>query len=227
MLDREALAIGERLGAGDLDGARLGLRSLVGRRPDDLDEGEISRAVIESVAENTVDAVTASAMWAVIGGAPAVFAHRAINTLDAMVGHHDDRYEHFGWASARLDDAAAWIPARLTTALVLAPMALRRGGSALVRTVRRQAAAHPSPNGGLIEAAYAHRLGITLGGANRYGDRIEDRGILGTGPAPGPADIARAVALRRRIGTSIATAGVAVGLIARIRRARTSRRRSR
>ena len=89
------------------------------RSPAELDGPAITRAVIESVAENTVDAVTAPLLWAMAGGAPGVLAYRAINTMDAMVGHHNDRYENYGWASARLDDAAAWVPARLTALLVI------------------------------------------------------------------------------------------------------------
>jgi len=208
MLDREAVAVSALLDTGDLDGARGRLRSLVGRRADGLDEAAISRAVIESVAENTVDAVTAAAFWAYVGGAPAVLAYRAINTMDAMVGHRNARYEHYGWAAARLDDAANLVPARLTTAVALAPLLRTAGRRDLVRTVRRQAALHPSPNGGLIEAAFAHRLGVTLGGTNRYGERVEHRGELGSGPAPRPADIARAVTLRRRIERQLVLAGL-------------------
>ena len=114
MLDDEADTMADLLTAGDLPAARQRVKSLVGRNTDHLDEHEISRAVIESVAENCVDAVTSSLFWATVGGAPAVLAHRAVNTLDAMVGHHDERYEHFGWASARLDDVVNYVPARLT-----------------------------------------------------------------------------------------------------------------
>lgn len=218
MLDEEANRIGDRLLAGDLDGARRALRSLVGRSPDTLDEAAVSRAVIESVAENSVDAVTAAAFWALVGGAPAVLAYRAINTMDAMVGHHNARYERFGWAAARLDDLANWLPARLSAAWVLAPLLVRGPDrAALVRTVRRQAAAHPSPNGGLIEAAYAHRLGVTLGGTNRYGEREEHRGLLGDGPAATPADIERAVALRRRTAGQLTFALIALTLLLRRR----------
>lgn len=212
MLDDEATAIGGLLGEGRLDEARLALRALVGRSAVDLDAAEIARAVIESVAENTVDAVTAAAFWALVGGAPGVLAYRAINTMDAMVGHRNERYRRFGWASARLDDAANWVPARLTAALALAPLVRTPAARQVVEAVLAQARAHPSPNGGVIEAAYAHRLGITLGGTNRYGDRVEHRGLLGVGPAPGADDIGRTVALRRaltlRIGMALTVAGV-------------------
>jgi len=216
MLDDEATGIARHLDRDDLPAARTALRALVGRSPDDLDAAAISRAVIESVAENTVDAVTAAACWALAGGAPAVLAYRAVNTMDAMVGHRNARYERFGWAAARLDDAANWVPARLTAVVALGPLLRHPGRRALVRTVRQQAAAHPSPNGGLIEAAYAHRLGITLGGTNRYGERVEDRGLLGHGPPPSPADIPRAVDLRRRITARFAVAMLLAGVGRRI-----------
>ena len=207
MLDDEANTLASMLDAGDLDAARQRVRSLVGRNTDDLDAPEISRAVIESVAENSVDAVTSSLFWASIGGAPAVLAHRAINTLDAMVGHHDERYERFGWASARLDDVANYIPARLTAFSVALARPTRI--KAISTTIRRDAPHHPSPNGGVIEAAFAAARGVQLGGVNRYDNEIEDRGTLGHGPAPTVASIEAAVDLRRH-----ATIVTAVLLIA-------------
>ena len=114
MLDDEASKVGERLLADDLPGARRQVQMLVGRSTDELDEHGVSRAVIETVAENCVDAVTSSVLWATIGGAPGVLVHRAVNTLDAMVGHRNERYQNFGWASARLDDVISYLPARLT-----------------------------------------------------------------------------------------------------------------
>ncbi|MGE0730624.1 MAG: adenosylcobinamide-phosphate synthase CbiB [Acidimicrobiia bacterium] len=228
MLEREARGIGAHLDAGDLPAARRALRALVGRDPSDLDEPAISRAVIESVAENTVDAVTAPVFWALVGGAPAVLAHRAINTMDAMVGHRNERYERFGWAAARLDDAAAWLPARLTTLLVLAHRdPLGRPRREVLACVRRQALAHPSPNGGLIEAAYAHHLGVLLGGTNRYGDRLEDRGVLGAGGAAAAGDIVRAGALLRRTTVELGAAAAVVPLTARVVAAAVSRARGR
>lgn len=195
MLDHEASEIAGLVVNDDLVAARQRLRSLVGRATEQLDEAEISRAVIESVAENCVDAVTASLFWATLGGAPAVFAHRAVNTLDAMVGHHTVRYERFGWASARLDDVVNYVPARLTALAIAAarPAAATR----IWQVVRRDARQHPSPNGGVVEAAFAAALGVRLGGTNRYGETVEDRGTLGTGPAPTPAAVTQAVQLRR------------------------------
>lgn len=219
MLDTEAQRIGEQLQGNDLQQARVAVRSLVGRRSDTLTAEEITRATIESVAENTVDAVTAPMMWAAIGGAPAVLAYRAINTMDAMVGHHTERYERFGWASARLDDLVNWLPARLTSALTIVPMNDRRS---VWRSVVDQARSHPSPNGGTIEGAFAHRLGIRLGGINRYDGRVEDRGLLGAGDPPSSADIARATALRRQVSALSASAMLAIELTGAVR----SRRRA-
>src|SRR5690606_37970962 len=159
------------LADGDLDGARAALPALVGRNPDELDDRGVARAVVESVAENTADAVVAPALWAVLGGASGVLAHRAINTMDAMVGHRDERYSLYVRAAARLDDGAAWVPARVTAALVAAcrPSVARDVWTA----VRRDAPAHPSPNSGVAEAAFAAALGLRLGGESRYGDRAE------------------------------------------------------
>jgi adenosylcobinamide-phosphate synthase len=212
MLDREALAVARLLAAGDGSGlaaARERMSGLVGRDTSTLDAGGISRAAIESVAENSVDAVTATLWWAAAGGAPAACAHRAVNTLDAMVGHRTARYRRFGWASARADDLVNWAPARLT-ALAVAAVRPRRAGH-VWRAVRRDAPQHPSPNGGVVEAAFAAALGLRLGGTNRYGDIVEDRGTLGDGRPPAPSDIAAAVRLRRH-----ATVAVCLGLGAAI-----------
>ena len=212
MLDREALGVAAHLAAGDLGAAREALCALAGRTPDDLDESELARAVIESVAENSVDAVVSSILWGVVGGAPAVLVHRATNTLDAMVGHHNDRYEQFGWASARLDDLLNFLPARLAASAVAA--CRPRAAKQIVETIRCDAHQHPSPNGGVIEAAYAAALGVQLGGINRYGDGVEDRGTLGVGRAPAVADIRAAVRLRRQ--TTMLLAG-ATGLMGAVR----------
>lgn len=202
MLDDEALTIARHLDANDLPAARSRLRSLVGRSTEQLDASEISRAVVESVAENCVDAVTASLVWASIGGAPAVLAHRAVNTLDAMVGHRNERYSRFGWASARLDDVVNFLPARLTAVAVAVCRPART--AAIARAVRRDAPRHPSPNGGVVEAAFAAALDVRLGGVNQYGDVREDRGTLGDGRSPQPSDIAAAVSLRRRCTLAVA-----------------------
>jgi adenosylcobinamide-phosphate synthase len=197
-LERAALEVAAALDAGDVDRARALLPALVGGDPADLDEKEVARAVVESVAENTVDAVVAPACWALVAGAPGALGYRAVNTLDAMVGHRSPRYERYGWASARLDDLAGWVPARVTAALVAA--ARPRSAAAVWTAVRPQAPAHPSPNAGVAEAAFAAALGLRLGGQSRYGDRVEIRPPLGTGRPAETADIARAVALARDVG---------------------------
>jgi adenosylcobinamide-phosphate synthase len=212
MLADEALHVGSALANQDLAGARARVISLVGRSTTDLNEAEISRAVIESLAENTVDAVIASLVWASIGGAPAVLAHRALNTLDAMIGHHSSRYENFGWASARLDDIVNWIPARVGAIAVA--MVKPAKARTIWEVVRRDAGQHPSPNGGVIEAAFAAALGIQLGGTNRYGDRVEERGVLGDGRVAELRDIGQAVTLSRNIGLLCALTLPLIGSIA-------------
>lgn len=198
MLAREAATTLDLLDRGDLDGARVRVRSLVGRDRDQLDEPAIVRATIESVAENTIDAVVAPLCWAALAGAPGVLAHRAINTLDAMVGHHSERYESFGWAAARADDIVNYGPARLGAAAV-AMLTPHRAG-AIWRAVRDDAPAHPSPNGGVIEAAVAAAIGIRLGGTNHYAGRVEHRGVLGDGTDPTIADGRQAIALTTAVG---------------------------
>lgn len=208
-LSSTALEVAMALAEPDLDRARLLLPTLVGRDPAPLDTTEMARAAVESVAENTVDAVVAPALWAVVGGAPGVLGYRAVNTLDAMVGHRDRRYERFGWASARADDAANFVPARVT-ALLVAAVRPRRAG-AVWRGVRTQAPMHPSPNAGVAEAAFAAALDLRLGGTNRYGDRVETRPPLGWGRPVGPADIARAVRLSRQVTAALAAVLVTAG----------------
>ena len=192
-LRRVARQISDQCGAGNLDDARRTLPDLVGRDPSQLDESGIAAAVIESLAENSVDAVVAPVFWAVLAGAPGAAAYRAVNTMDAMVGHRSPRYRRFGWAAARLDDAANYLPARLFALLVA--VSAPRERRAIWAAVRRDAPAHPSPNAGVAEAAVAAALGLELGGPLRYGDRQEIRPRLGSGPRPQPADIVRAIRL--------------------------------
>lgn len=213
MLDREAAGIAAHLAADDLPSARLAVRSLVGRTPDELDEAGIARAVIESVAENSVDAVVSSLWWGAVAGAPGVLMHRASNTLDAMVGHRTARYEHFGWASARFDDVLNFVPARLAAAAVCG--CRPRAAASVWRTVRRDAKQHPSPNGGVIEAAYAAALGVQLGGVNHYGGETQDRGTLGDGTPPDASAIHAAIRLRRHTTAALALAVAALGMCGR------------
>ena len=200
-LRRTAERIGSAAAADDLIAARAQLSSLVGRDPSELDSSGIAAAVVESVAENSVDAVVAPVFWAVVAGAPGAAAYRAINTMDAMVGRRNERYEHFGWAAARLDDAANYVPARLFAALVMAIHPRRM--AEILAVVRRDAPAHPSPNAGVAEAAIAAALGRQLGGPLQYGAVIEDRPTLGSGPRPTPADVQRATTIARRVENTV------------------------
>ena len=210
-LDAEAAAVEELLRT-DLPAARQRLTHLVGRGTSSLDEAGIARAVIESVAENTSDAVVSSLVWGSFAGLPGLLGHRAANTLDAMVGHRSDHYRNFGWASARADDVLN-LPGSRITALLAA--ALGDDPGAAVQTWRRDAAAHPSPNAGPVEAAFAGSLGIRLGGTNVYGNQVEDRPRLGTGRPAGIEDIGRARRLARRVDVA---AALAAGALARRRR---------
>ncbi|MEX0789811.1 MAG: adenosylcobinamide-phosphate synthase CbiB [Actinomycetota bacterium] len=216
-LRRVAGQISDQCAAGDLDAARRTLPTLVGRDPSQLDESGIAAAVIESLAENSVDAVVAPVFWAVLAGAPAAAAYRAVNTMDAMVGHRSPRYRRFGWAAARLDDAANYLPARLFAVLVV--LAAPRQQRAIRAAVREDAPTHPSPNAGVAEAAVAAALGLELGGPLRYGDRQEIRPGLGSGPRPQPADIVRAIRLVDRT-ERLLTGALLAGVVAAALRSR-------
>ena len=201
----------------DLATARDVLPSLCGRDPAELDAAEITRAVIESVAENTSDAVVAPLLWGAVAGIPGLVAYRAVNTLDAMVGHRSARYLRFGWASARLDDVANWIPARVTAALTAACAPLVTGTSPVkvLRVVLRDGGRHPSPNAGRCEAAFAAALGVRLGGTNIYDGAAEARPELGGGGrASEPEDIRRAVLLSRAVTVSATALAMLVVLSA-------------
>jgi adenosylcobinamide-phosphate synthase len=199
----------------DLAAARQVLPSLCGRDPARLGEGEMARAVVESVAENTSDAVVAPLLWGAVAGLPGLAAYRAINTLDAMVGHRSARYMRFGWASARLDDLANWVPARVTAALAAACAPLVTGVRpvSVLRVVSRDGGHHPSPNAGRCEAAFAAALGVRLGGTNVYRGIAETRPDLGEGRAPEPEDIRRAVALSRAVTVSGTALAVLIALL--------------
>jgi adenosylcobinamide-phosphate synthase len=202
-LERAALVLAATIEAGDLPAARALLPTLAGRDPTDLAATELCRAGIESVAENTADAVTGPLLWGAVAGPAGVAVYRAANTLDAMVGHRNERYERFGWAAARLDDLLTWPAARLAAglAVVLAPVA---GGDPLRAwtVLGRDGSLHPSPNAGRLEAAFAGALGVALGGVNVYDGRIEARPRMGAdgGGEPGPGELRRAVCLSRATG---------------------------
>jgi adenosylcobinamide-phosphate synthase len=202
-LGHEAGRLAHAVERGDIAEARRIAPALMGRDPSELDEAELCRGAVESVAENTADAVVAPLLWGALAGPAGAIAYRAANTLDAMVGHRDDRYERFGWAAARLDDVLTWPAARLSAVLsvLLAPLA--RGESRRAwKTFRREGGRHPSPNAGELEAAFAGAFGVRLGGTNRYGDRVEDRPTIGKGPRPGVDTVRRSVRLSRLVGAA-------------------------
>ena len=211
-LAREGTAMGQELDGGDLAAARDRLPNLCGRDPNALDAAGLARATVESVAENTSDAVVAPLLWGAVAGVPGLIGYRAVNTLDAMVGHRSPRYLRFGWAAARLDDLANLLPSRVT-ALLTAAAAPVVGGSAPAawRTWRRDAAAHPSPNAGQVEAAFAGALEIRLGGRTVYRHGAEERPVLGDGRSPDAGHVTRAVELSRVVG---AGAGALAAIVA-------------
>lgn len=215
-LARTGARMAALLEAGDVGAARELLPSLCGRDPSALDPDGLARAACESVAENTSDAEVAPLFWAALTGAPGALAYRAVNTLDAMIGNRSARYARFGWAAARLDDLANYLPARLTGALVLACAPLV-GGSPVraARAWRRDAGRHPSPNAGIPEAAFAGALGVRLGGPTRYPYLLEIRPTLGDGPAPGVADLRRAVRLSRWVQAGAVLAAVLISAACR------------
>jgi adenosylcobinamide-phosphate synthase len=214
-LHHEAERAASSLRRRDLAAAREVLPSLCGRDPATLDAAGVARAVVESVAENTSDAVVAPLLWGAVAGIPGLVAYRAVNTLDAMVGYRSARYLRFGWASARLDDVVNWIPARVTAALAAACAPLVTGASpvAVLGVVRRDGGRHPSPNAGRCEAAFAAALGVRLGGTNVYGGVTEARPELGEGRAPEPEDIRRAIVLSRAVTGSATALAVLIALL--------------
>ena len=177
--------------AGDLPTARGAVAMIVGRDTAALDEAGVTTAAIESLAESFCDGVVAPAFWFLLAGLPGLFACKAINTADSMIGHRTPRLRWFGWASARADDVVNWLPARLSGALIC--LAGRRGW----RTMLRDAGAHASPNGGWPEAAMAGALDRQLGGMVRYDGEPAYRAVLGRGAPPVAADLARALGVYR------------------------------
>lgn len=200
-LVREGEALGRSLESGDLAAARARIPHLCARDPELLDADGMARAGVESLAENTSDAVVAPLLWGAVAGVPGLLGYRAVNTLDAMVGYRSERYTHFGRVAARVDDVVNLVPARLSAALtaLLAPLVGGRPSDAL-RAWRRDAPGHPSPNAGPVEAAAAGALGLRLGGRTRYAYGVEDRPVLGDGRAPAAADLRRAARLSRLLG---------------------------
>ena len=209
-LVREGDAMATLLEADDLAGARQRLAHLCARDASDLQPADLARATVESIAENTSDAVVAPLVWGAALGAPGLLGYRAANTLDAMVGYRSPRYRHFGWASARLDDLLNLLPARLAALLVFVVTGRREA----LAVWRRDAHLHPSPNAGPVEAATAGALGVRLGGTNTYDGEAEARGVLGDGRAVEVRDVARVNRLSRQVSTAavLVCAGTALAL---------------
>jgi len=205
-----ATSIESSLKRGDLASVRRQLPSLVGRDAENLDENCAARAVVESVAENSSDAVIAPMFYGALLGGSGAIVYRAVNTMDAMVAYRNAQYLHFGWFNARLDDFANYMPSRLAGLLAWSVPIGRSPGPA---SILADAAGHPSPNAGVIEATYAHKLGIRLGGENSYQGAVEVRPEMGDGRGAMPSDIAGAVELCRKSDTLFATILMAGGVL--------------
>lgn len=213
-LERHVVAVARGLEQG-LEGGRNAVRHIVGRDPQALDRHGIARAAIESLAENFSDGLVAPLFWMLLLGLPGLFAAKAINTLDSMLGYRTPRYLHFGRASAKLDDALNFLPARLTALLLVAAAGLAADADArqALRILRRDARRHRSPNAGFPEAATAGALGFRLSGPRSYGGVASDEPWVGDGRADlDAADIYRALRLVRR-AFSLLVAMVATGLV--------------
>lgn len=196
------VAVARPLAAGDLQRARQAVSMIVGRDPSRLDQAGVARAATESLAENTSDGIVAPLFWGVVAGLPGIAAYKAINTLDSLIGHRNDRYLLFGWASARIDDLVNLIPARLTGVLFALVSARARDAFACMM---RDARHHRSPNAGWPEAAMAGALGIRLSGPRLYGDRVaQEPWVNGAAPDPVPGDLALGLALYRRTMVALA-----------------------
>jgi adenosylcobinamide-phosphate synthase len=207
------LAVHGALQSVSLAEARTAVAKIVGRDTEEMGESDIVRATVETIAESTADGIMAPLFYLALGGAPLALAYKAISTLDSMIGHLDDRYRWFGWASARLDDVANFLPARITAfLLVLSVGIVSRSWAAMQRTWKillRDGERHPSPNSGRPEAAMAGALGVQLGGINRYDGIPIERPCLGDPDQPLTRDhIGRALTLM--IWTSLL--GVLLGM---------------
>lgn len=181
--------------------ARERLSMIVGRDTENLNEDEILRATVETTAENTVDGIISPLFYACIGAAPMALAYKAINTLDSMVGYKNKLYRELGWFSAKLDDFANWIPARISAILIpLAAFALRIEFWQAIKTIARDGNKSPSPNAGIPEAGFAGAIGIVLGGTNYYDGMEYKKPIIGVEARPkDTSDILRAIRLMHMV----------------------------
>lgn len=181
-LARAALDVGKALGESGLAAGRQAVSMIVGREVNRLDQTGVTRAAVETVAENLVDGVVSPLFFAMLGGAPLAMAYKMVNTLDSMVGYKNDRYLLFGRFAARVDDAVNFIPARLSVPFIaLAAQLLNGRGRATLVTAWRDGRAHASPNAGYPEAAFAGALGLWMGGPNHYHGRMVEKPVIGKG----------------------------------------------
>ncbi|KKB08737.1 adenosylcobinamide-phosphate synthase CbiB [Devosia chinhatensis] len=214
-LGRAVSAVSEALRA-SLSAGREAVSHIVGRDPERLDEAGVARAAVETLAESTSDGVVAPWFFLVLFGLPGIALYKAVNTADSMIGHRNERYLHYGWAAARLDDVLNWIPARLSALLVTLACFFVPGASpsAAWATARRDAVKHDSPNAGWPEAAFAGALNFTLGGPRSYDGEIIDLPAFGSGKSSlGPSDILLALLLYRRTLDVLLGLSVAIGII--------------
>lgn len=200
-LDRHVEAVADALETGGLDAGRIAVSQIVGRDPDQLDEAGVSRAAIESLAENFSDGIVAPAFWLGVGGLGAAAGYKAANTADSMIGHKSERHRAFGWAAARFDDLINLPASRLSALLLIAAACLTRGADARAAaiSVRHDASRHRSPNAGWPEAAMAGALGLALAGPRVYGGKLVDDASMGEGGRREASanDIRRALTLYR------------------------------
>lgn len=199
-LDEHVSAVAEALETDGLAGGRIAVGRIVGRDPATLDEAGVSRAAIESLAENFSDGVVAPAFWLVVGGLPGCALYKAVNTADSMIGHKTERYLAFGWAAARLDDLVNLPASRLAALWIVAAARLMPGGDwrAAALAALTDAPRHRSPNAGWPEAAMAGALGLALAGPRSYGGKRIDDAWMGSGRREATAkDIHRALRLYR------------------------------
>lgn len=202
------LGVAHPLNARDLAAARHAVSMIVGRDPSQLDAPALARAATESLAENTSDGIVAPLFWGALLGLPGIYAYKAINTMDSMIGHRDERYESFGKSAARLDDLVNWLPARLT-GLIFAAVSTRPLHA--VRVMLRDAPKHRSPNAGWPEGAMAAALNIRLSGPRVYNGHVAPEPWLNEGaPDPSPRDLTRALSLYRR---AMMLCGVALAVL--------------
>lgn len=205
-LAAESRKVYRKLASSDLSGARTQLSWLVGRDTQSLSEEEVTKACVETVAENTSDGVTAPLFYLLIGGVPLGFLYKAVNTLDSMVGYRNETYQYFGTASAKLDDALNWLPSRICAVLMIcAAWLLRLDARNAWRIFRRDRSKHLSPNSAQTESVAAGALGIQLGGTHLYFGKPVEKPTIGDARRPAePEDIL--AANRLMIGTSVLSA---------------------